>query len=149
MLYKKTLRQIIQNTMFRMSNLKKAIHEIEKLNPKPGGSYRKQQSNWKCGSDFAIRIVMKRIGIWTDGMHHRCTFLRIIKKWCKRIRILETNRLSKRCSSLLSNKKLDSAKWFIDAIQRQETLLLPWTPLCTIKKNFPRWWWNQTETNDP
>jgi hypothetical protein len=32
--------------------------------------------------------------------------------------------------------------------QRQETLLLPWTP-CTIKKNFPRWWWNQTETNDP
>jgi DNA-directed RNA polymerase specialized sigma54-like protein len=26
----------------------------------------------------------------------------------------------------LSNKKLDSAKWFIDAIrQRQETLLLP------------------------
>jgi RNA polymerase sigma-54 factor len=31
-----------------------------------------------------------------------------------------------------------------DAIrQRQETLLLPWTPLCTIKKNFPRWWWNK------
>jgi hypothetical protein len=48
---------------------------------------------------------------------------------------------------------LSNKNWIrlnIDAIrQRQETLLLPWTPLCTIKKNFPRWWWNQTETNDP
>jgi hypothetical protein len=40
-LQKKHYEKLIQNIMFQMSSLK-AIHEIEKLNPKPGGFYGKQ-----------------------------------------------------------------------------------------------------------
>jgi hypothetical protein len=39
-----------------MSNLKKAIHEMKTESKTRRIVYRKQQSNWKCGSWFAIEL---------------------------------------------------------------------------------------------
>jgi DNA-directed RNA polymerase specialized sigma54-like protein len=58
-----------------------------------------------------------------NGRNAPYMFLKIIKKWCRPIKNPLINQVHKKMQFNLS-KKLDSAKWFIDAIrQRQETLL--------------------------
>jgi RNA polymerase sigma-54 factor len=53
--------------MFQMSSLK-AIHEIEKLNPKPGGAFTgNNKITENVVPDFAIRIVDGELELTLNG----------------------------------------------------------------------------------
>jgi RNA polymerase sigma-54 factor len=107
--------------------LKKAIHEIERLNPKPGGSY---QGSYKITEtivpDFMIRIVDGDLELTLNGRN--APSLHVSKDYQD---MMQTYKSAREKSSAQKEavqfikQKLDSAKWFIDAIkQRQETLLV-------------------------
>jgi RNA polymerase sigma-54 factor len=65
-----------------MSSLKKSIHEIEKLNPKPGGAFTgNNKITENVVPDFAIRIVDGELELTLNGeMPLAYMFLKIIKK---------------------------------------------------------------------
>ncbi len=112
---------------FNVSNeqLKKAVHEIEKLNPKPGGSFTgANKVTENVVPDFAIRIVDGELELTLNGRN--APTLHVSKDYQE---MLQTYKVSKDKSHaqkdavLFIKQKLDAAKWFIDAIkQRQETL---------------------------
>jgi RNA polymerase sigma-54 factor len=68
--------------------------------------------------DFA-RIVEGELELTlTDEMHLVSMFLKIIRKWCKPIKHLQI-RTSKDAVQFIK-QKIDSAKWFIDAIRQRQ-----------------------------
>ena len=126
---------------FNVSNeqLKKAVHEIEKLNPKPGGSF---AGNTKITEnvvpDFAIRIVEGELELTLNGRN--APTLHVSKDYQE---MLQTYKVSKDKSHAQKDavqfikQKLDSAKWFIDAIkQRQETLFVTMNAIMHYQKEF-------------
>ena len=112
---------------FNVSNeqLKKAVHEIEKLNPKPGGAFTgANKITENVVPDFAIRIVDGELELTLNGRN--APTLHVSKDYQE---MLQTYKVSKDKSNAQKDavqfikQKLDAAKWFIDAIrQRQETL---------------------------
>jgi RNA polymerase sigma-54 factor len=112
---------------FNVSNeqLKKAVHEIEKLNPKPGGAFTgANKITENVVPDFAIRIVDGELELTLNGRN--APTLHVSKDYKE---MLQTYKVSKDKSNAQKDavqfikQKLDAAKWFIDAIrQRQETL---------------------------
>ncbi|MFN8274216.1 MAG: RNA polymerase factor sigma-54 [Flavobacteriaceae bacterium] len=119
--------------------LRKAIHEIEKLNPKPGGSF---ASNSKITEnvipDFAIRINDGELELTLNGRN--APTLHVSREYQE---MLQTYKMSKEKSAAQKDavqfikQKLDSAKWFIDAIkQRQETLFVTMTAIMEYQRNY-------------
>ena len=126
---------------YNVSNeqLKKAVHEIEKLNPKPGGSF---AGNTKITEnvvpDFAIRIVEGELELTLNGRN--APTLHVSRDYQE---MLQTYKASKDKSHAQKDavqfikQKLDSAKWFIDAIkQRQETLFVTMNSIMHYQEAF-------------
>ena len=107
--------------------LKEAIQEIERLNPKPGNSY--SGGNVQIEQvipDFTIRVSDNELELSLNGRN--APELHVSREYST---MLDTYKKSKEKTSsqkeavLFIKQKLDSAKWFIDAIkQRQQTLLV-------------------------
>jgi RNA polymerase sigma-54 factor len=121
------------------NQLKAAIKEIEKLNPKPGGSY---AGNNKVAEqivpDFSIRIVDGELELSLNSrnapeMHVSSTYTNMLQGY------KESNEKSKsqRDAVQFIKQKLDSAKWFIDAVkQRQQTLLVTMNTIMNHQKKY-------------
>jgi RNA polymerase sigma-54 factor len=126
---------------FNVSNdqLKKAIHEIEKLNPKPGGSFTgNNKVTENIVPDFAIRIVDGELELTLNGRN--APLLHVSKDYQE---MMQTYKVSKDKSNSQKEavqfikQKLDSAKWFIDAIkQRQETLYVTMNAIMHFQEEF-------------
>jgi RNA polymerase sigma-54 factor len=126
---------------FNVSNeqLKKAVHEIEKLNPKPGGSFTgSNKITENVVPDFAIRIVDGELELTLNGRN--APTLHVSKDYQE---MLQTYKVSKDKSNsqkdavLFIKQKLDAAKWFIDAIkQRQETLWVTMNAIMHYQQEF-------------
>ena len=126
---------------YNVSNeqLKKAVHEIEKLNPKPGGSFTgNNKITENIVPDFAIRIVDGELELTLNGRN--APTLHVSKDYQE---MLQTYKVSKEKSHAQKDavqfikQKLDSAKWFIDAIkQRQETLFVTMNAIMHYQKEF-------------
>ena len=126
---------------FNISNdrLKTAIHEIEKLNPKPGGSFTgNNRITENVVPDFAIRIVDDELELTLNGRN--APSLHVSKDYQE---MMQTYKVSKDKSTSQKEavqfikQKLDSAKWFIDAIkQRQETLYVTMNAIMHFKEEF-------------
>ncbi len=126
---------------FNVSNdqLKKAVHEIEKLNPKPGGSFTgNNKVTENVVPDFAIRIVEGKLELSLNGRN--APSLHVSRDYQD---MLQTYKVSKDKSNQQKEavqfikQKLDSAKWFIDAIrQRQETLLVTMNAIMQYQEDF-------------
>ena len=126
---------------FNVSNeqLKKAVHEIEKLNPKPGGSFTgNNKITENIVPDFAIRIVEGELELTLNGRN--APTLHVSKDYQE---MLQTYKVSKDKSHAQKDavqfikQKLDAAKWFIDAIkQRQETLFVTMNAIMHYQKEF-------------
>ncbi|UOB19032.1 RNA polymerase factor sigma-54 [Abyssalbus ytuae] len=122
---KKHYKKLLQKYNVTEEELKEAIHEIEKLNPKPGGSY---SGNTKIIEhvvpDFTIRIVDGELELTLNGRN--APELHVSKEYNNMLKgYKETKDKSKsqKDAVLFIKQKLDAAKWFIDAIkQRQQTL---------------------------
>lgn len=124
---KKHYEKIAKKLEIEDEDLKEAIDEILKLNPKPGGSMRETTKNYQqIIPDF---MLFENEGVLELSINGRnAPELKVSKEYETMLRsYAEGAKGSKADKEALSfvRQKLDSAKWFIDAIkQRQQTLLL-------------------------
>lgn len=122
---KKHYAKLISKYNITEEDLKSAIHEIEILNPKPGGSY---SGNTRIIEhiipDFAIKITDGTLELTLNGrnapeLHISNEYNNMLKGYKE----AKEKSKSQKEAVLFIKQKLDAAKWFIDAIkQRQQTL---------------------------
>ena len=108
-------------------DLKDAVNEILRLNPKPGGSLRESAKNQlQITPDFVINETEGRLELSLNSRN--APSLKVSREYESMLRSYsegaKTTKSDKEAVSFV-RQKLDGAKWFIDAIkQRQQTLLL-------------------------
>ncbi len=136
---KKHYDKLIQKYNISNELLKKTITEIEKLNPKPGGSFTgNNKITENVVPDFAIRIVDGELELTLNGRN--APSLHVSKDYQE---MLQTYKASREKSGAQKDavqfikQKLDSAKWFIDAIrQRQETLYVTMNAIMHYQQEY-------------
>ena len=119
--------------------LKKAIEEIEKLNPKPGGAFTGNNKMVEhVVPDFTIRIVEGELELLLNGRN--APELHVSKDYQDMLRTYKDSRdksSAQKDAVQFIKQKLDSAKWFIDAIkQRQETLFVTMNAIMHYQQEF-------------
>uniref|UniRef100_UPI00404A200F RNA polymerase factor sigma-54 n=1 Tax=Flavobacterium sp. TaxID=239 RepID=UPI00404A200F len=124
---KKHYEKLIQKYNCTKENLKKAIEEIERLNPKPGGTFTGNNRIIEhVVPDFTIRIVEGELELSLNGRN--APELHVSKDYQDMMQGYKDTKQksnSQKDAVQFIKQKLDAAKWFIDAIkQRQETLLV-------------------------
>jgi len=124
---KKHYKKLIQKFDVTEDQLRDSIHEIEGLNPKPGGTYSGNNRIVEhVVPDFAIKIVDGELDLTLNGrnapeLHVSHDYTNMLKGY------KESKEKSKaqKDAVMFIKQKLDAAKWFIDAIkQRQQTLFV-------------------------
>ena len=124
---KKHYKKLIQKHNISEEQLKDAVSEIERLNPKPGGSYSGNNRMVEhVVPDFSIRIVEGDLELSLNGRN--APELHVSKEYSnmlKGYRDAKNKSKSQKDTVQFIKQKLDAAKWFIDAIrQRQQTLFV-------------------------
>ncbi len=136
---KKHYAKLIQKHHISEEQLKEAIGEIEKLNPKPGGSY---AGNTRIIEhivpDFSIRIVDGELELTLNGRN--APELHVSKEYSNMLegyKNAKDKSKSQKDTVLFIKQKLDAAKWFIDAIkQRQQTLYVTMSTIMEYQKEY-------------
>ncbi|MCK6606892.1 MAG: RNA polymerase factor sigma-54 [Flavobacterium sp.] len=136
---KKHYDKLLQKFDVSQQQLRKAIDEIEKLNPKPGGSFDGNQKMVEhIVPDFTIRIVDGELELSLNGRN--APELHVSKDYQEMLQSYKDT--SEKSSSQKDavqfiKQKLDSAKWFIDAIkQRQETLYVTMNAIMFYQQEY-------------
>lgn len=119
--------------------LKKGIEEIEKLNPKPGNAF---GGNTKMIEhivpDFMIRITEGELELTLNGRN--APTLHVSRDYQEMMRTYKDSKeksSAQRDAVQFIKQKLDSAKWFIDAIkQRQETLFVTMNAIMHYQQEY-------------
>ncbi len=126
---------------YNVSNeqLKTSIHEIEKLNPKPGGSFTgSNKITEHVVPDFAIRIEEDELVLTLNGRN--APSLHVSKDYQEMMQTYKSSRdksNAQKDAVQFIKQKLDSAKWFIDAIkQRQETLYVTMNAIMHYQREY-------------
>ena len=136
---KKHFQKLITKYGITEIELRDVISEIEKLNPKPGGTYTiSSKITDQIVPDFTIQIID---GILDLSLNSRnAPELNISKEYNNMLRgYQETKEKSKSQKDAVQfiKQKLDAAKWFIDAIkQRQQTLLMTMNSIMEYQYNY-------------
>jgi len=122
-------------------DLKDAINEIIKLNPKPGGSYNDplNKTTEHIVPDFILENDDGELQLTLNAKN--VPELRISRTYSEMLQSYSANKegQSKSDKDALSfmKQKLDSAKWFIDAIrQRQNTLLITMNAILNYQQKY-------------
>jgi len=136
---KKHYDKLIQKFNISNEQLKKAIYEIEKLNPKPGGGFTgNNKVTENVVPDFAIRIVDNELELSLNGRN--APSLHVSKDYQEMMQTYKDSRdksNSQKEAVQFIKQKLDSAKWFIDAIkQRQETLFVTMNAIMHYQEEY-------------
>jgi RNA polymerase sigma-54 factor len=124
---KKHYDKIAKKLEIEDDDLREAVDEILRLNPKPGGSMRDSARNMQqIIPDFMITEFEGRLELTINGRN--APELKVSREYEQMLRSYaegaKTSRSDKE-ALMFVKQKLDGAKWFIDAIrQRQQTLLL-------------------------
>ena len=124
---KKHYKKLQEKFHISEDELKEVIKEISKLNPKPGSSY---AGNNKIAEqivpDFSIKIIEGELDLVLNArnapeLHVSREYNNMLKGYQE----ATVKSKSQKDAVFFIKQKLDSAKWFIDAIrQRQQTLLI-------------------------
>lgn len=136
---KKHYSRILDRMEIENEELKMAIEEILKLNPKPGNSMNTSgKSVQVVVPDFTLQINDGEIEITLNGRN--APQLRVSNEYRGMIehyqKAKEKSRAEKEAMSFVK-QKLDSAKWFIDAIkQRQNTLINTMRTIAEYQKEY-------------
>ena len=136
---KKHYEKLINKYCITQEDLKAVIKIISKLNPKPGGSF---SGNSKIIEqvipDFKISIENNELIL--DLNYRNSPMLSISKDYNEMLKgyKLEKNKTkSQKQAVQFIKQKLDSAKWFIDAVkQRQQTLLITMQAIMDYQEDF-------------
>ena len=136
---KKHYEKLLQKFSVTKDQLKKAIDEIEKLNPKPGGSFAgSSKVTEHVVPDFAIRIVEDELELTLNGRN--APELHVSKDYQDMMKTYKDSKdksNAQRDAVQFIKQKLDSAKWFIDAIkQRQETLYVTMNAIMHFQQEY-------------
>lgn len=136
---KKHYDKLLQKYEISQDRLKKAIEEIEKLNPKPGGAFdSSSRAVEQIVPDFAIRIVDGELELTLNGRN--APTLHVSKDYQEMLQTYKDSRdksHSQKDAVQFIKQKLDSAKWFIDAIrQRQETLFVTMNAIMHFQQEY-------------
>jgi RNA polymerase sigma-54 factor len=138
---KKHYDKIIHKYEISEDQLKEALNEILKLNPKPGGSINNpnNQSNQVIVPDFILDNVDGELILTLN--QRNVPDLRMNNTYMDMLRGYTDNKknASKNQKDAVQfvKQKLDSAKWFIDAIkQRQQTLILTMSEIIDFQKEY-------------
>jgi RNA polymerase sigma-54 factor len=124
---KKHYKKLLQKFNISEDQLREAIHEIEVLNPKPGGTY---SGNTRMVEhivpDFAIKIIDGELDLTLNGRN--APELHVSREYTDMLKGYKESKdksKSQKDAVLFIKQKLDGAKWFIDAVkQRQQTLFV-------------------------
>lgn len=138
---KKHYEKIMAKLGLSEDKLREAVDEIVKLNPKPGGSYSSplNKENQTITPDF---ILENNNGELTISLtNSNIPDLKISRHYADMLRTYNENRhkptREQREAVVFVKQKLDSAKWFIDAIkQRHQTLLVTMNAILEYQKEF-------------
>ncbi|WP_335966295.1 RNA polymerase factor sigma-54 [Galbibacter sp. PAP.153] len=124
---KKHYTKLIQKHGITEEELRDAIHEIERLNPKPGGSYSGNNRIVEhVVPDFTIKITDGELELSLNGRNAPDLHVsREYNNMLKGYKDSKNKSKSQKDAVMFIKQKLDAAKWFIEAIkQRQETLFV-------------------------
>ena len=139
MFIKKHYQKIILKLNINEDDLKNAIKEIEKLNPKPGAAFSESTKiNSSIIPDFTIEIIENKLNLTLNSrnapdLHVSNEYKNMLSGY------KETTKASKsqKDAVIFIKQKLDAAKWFIDAInQRNQTLLLTMKAIMGFQKEY-------------
>lgn len=138
---KRHYERIIKKLAITEELFKEAVSEITKLNPKPGNA-------WGSLLERNMQQVVPDFLLEVDNGHPYITLnnknipeLRVSNTYQEMFKEYSSNKQSRskemKDAVLFVKQKLDSAKWFIDAIkQRQNTLLVTMNAIVTFQKEF-------------
>ncbi|MBT6251988.1 MAG: RNA polymerase factor sigma-54 [Flavobacteriaceae bacterium] len=136
---KKHFSKLMSALQIDEEQLKKAIKEIEKLNPKPGASYASSTKiNSHITPDFTILIVEGELQLKLNGRN--APELHVSSSYKNMMAGYKESKVKNKAQQeavLFIKQKLDAAKWFIDAVkQRNHTLLITMNAILNYQKEF-------------
>ncbi len=136
---KKHYKKLIQKHSISEDELRDAISEIEKLNPKPGGSYSGNNRMVEhVVPDFSIKIVEGDLELTLNGRN--APELHVSREYNNMLKGYKDSKKkskSQKDTVMFIKQKLDAAKWFIDAIrQRQQTLFITMNSIMHYQKEY-------------
>lgn len=135
---KKHYSKISKRMGIEEEDLKQAIEEILKLNPKPGSSMAESsRAAAVIIPDFAIAVIDGKLELTINSRN--APSLRISKSYAEMLQAYAADKTNKENKDAFTfvKQKIDSAKWFIDAIQqRQQTLMLTMNAIMEYQKEY-------------
>ena len=135
---KKHYDKIAKKTGATNRQLKAALDEILKLNPKPGDSSTSGARNSHyITPDFFISIKDDQLELSLDGRNN--PDLKVNKQYVKMLEDFSKSKDSKTMQEAAQfvRQKIDGAKWFIDAIrQRQHTLYITMKAIMEMQQEY-------------
>ena len=136
---KKHFSKLMSALQIDEEQLKEAIKEIEKLNPKPGASYASSTKiNSHITPDFTILIVEGELQLKLNGRN--APELHVSSSYKNMMASYKESKVKNKAQQeavLFIKQKLDAAKWFIDAVkQRNHTLLITMNAILNYQKEF-------------
>jgi RNA polymerase sigma-54 factor len=132
--------KIIARLGITESELKTAIDEVLKLNPKPGGVYSDPYSKTSQPiiPDFILELSEDGFDLHLNSRN--LPELRLSNAYSEMLHAYSRDKTQKKemkDAALFVKQKIDSAKWFIDAIkQRQNTLLLTMNAILEYQQDY-------------
>lgn len=136
---KKHYKKLISKFDISEDELREAIHEIEGLNPKPGGAYSGNNRIIEhIVPDFAIKIIDGELDLTLNGRN--APELHVSRDYSDMLKGYKDSKeksKSQKDAVMFIKQKLDAAKWFIDAIkQRQQTLYVTMNAIMHYQKEY-------------
>ncbi|MFT6717453.1 MAG: RNA polymerase sigma-54 factor [Saprospiraceae bacterium] len=137
---KKHYTKIIKRKDITEEQLKDAVAEILKLNPKPGNSMNEtQRTAQTIIPDFILNSQNENLELSLNSRN--APELKISREYTNLMKAYSANKKgankSQKDAVLFVKQKLDAAKWFIDAIrQRQNTLLTTMQTIINYQKEY-------------
>ncbi len=136
---KKHFEKLMNKYSIDEPELKEVISLISKLNPKPGGAYSGGgKPIEQIVPDFKISLENNELNLILN--YRNSPFLNISKDYDEMLRgyKLEKNKTKSQKEAIqFIKQKLDSAKWFIDAVkQRQQTLMITMQAIMNYQREY-------------
>jgi len=135
---KKKFSKLSERLNLTEQKLKEAIEEISKLNPKPGGSITSDFANNAITPDFILTIedgdlIVELNKRNSPELRLSNSYKNILEGYKK-----DPNKTKSQNQAIqFLKQKLDSAKWFIEAIeQRHQTLFQTVNAIVNFQKNY-------------
>ena len=136
---KKHYQKLIKKFNINEEQLKDSIQEIARLNPKPGSPFSNNlRSTEHVVPDFVIEILNGDLKLTLNSRN--APELQVSKSYSEMLQGYKASKDKSKAQKeavQFIKQKLDSAKWFIEAIQqRQQTLYVTMNAIMNYQKNY-------------